>query len=353
MAMAVTPAAAVEAPDPEGGSAALRWCLKFRRKARTTGQRLLSKKVPWIVQSLRDERERAGSSRDAAPLCHQHRLIVGCLWLWYEELRREEEGLPRLRASAAIPDELGGVTEDSSWKSCSSDGSPVAADLVPFLQQALAQLGAAASDGHTSLVDGSDAASCCLTEATLSELAECVLYWERMYDCVNEKLLGEKPLTHALKLLAAQPREGLWLEFGVAGGGSLCEIAEVARQIGPPGTLGRPSRVYGFDSFDGLPEDWRHGIGTGAFASGGKPPDVLGKYAEDVELVLGLFGDTLESFLQQQPANEPVALVHIDCDLYSSTVARQMGGSQQALPTICHGSAPVAAAPSGGEPAGV
>ena len=39
--------------------------------------------------------------------------------------------------------------------------------------------------------------------------------------------------------------------------------------------------------------------------------------AKNVELVVGLFQDTLEPFLKRVPG--PFAVVHIDCDIYSST----------------------------------
>ena len=39
--------------------------------------------------------------------------------------------------------------------------------------------------------------------------------------------------------------------------------------------------------------------------------------AKNVELVVGLFQDTLEPFLKRVPG--PFAVVHIGCDIYSST----------------------------------
>ncbi|MET0763366.1 MAG: class I SAM-dependent methyltransferase [Blastococcus sp.] len=101
--------------------------------------------------------------------------------------------------------------------------------------------------------------------------------------------------------LARAPQEGLFLEFGVASGSTLEVIVERA----PAHT------VYGFDSFEGLPEDWRPGFPAGAFATE-KLPDVPG-----ADLVVGLFEDTLPAFLEQHPG--PVAFLHLDADLYSST----------------------------------
>jgi predicted O-methyltransferase YrrM len=102
--------------------------------------------------------------------------------------------------------------------------------------------------------------------------------------------------------LKAAPPEGLFLEFGVATGGTLKVIAELA----PVGS------VYGFDSFEGLPEDWRSAYVAGTFAVDA-PPEVPG-----AELVVGWFDDTLPGFLADHPG--PVGFLHLDADLYSSTV---------------------------------
>ena len=95
---------------------------------------------------------------------------------------------------------------------------------------------------------------------------------------------------------------GLYLEFGVATGSTLRVITDAA----PAGS------VYGFDSFEGLPEHWRMGYSVGQFATA-ELPDVPG-----AELVVGLFDATLDPFLEAHP--EPVAFLHVDADLYSSTV---------------------------------
>ncbi|HQT64661.1 MAG: hypothetical protein B7Z75_05185 [Acidocella sp. 20-57-95] len=94
---------------------------------------------------------------------------------------------------------------------------------------------------------------------------------------------------------------GLFLEFGVATGRTLRIIAETY-----------PGKVYGFDSFNGLPENWREGYAAGAFAQ--QPPETL----PNAELVIGLFDQTLPSFIVRN--REPISFIHIDCDLYSSTV---------------------------------
>ena len=71
---------------------------------------------------------------------------------------------------------------------------------------------------------------------------------------------------------------------------------------------------YGFDSFEGLPEAWTLGAKAGAFSIGGNLPPVRG----NVRLTKGFFEQTLPGFVAQH-RGETIALLHVDCDLYSST----------------------------------
>jgi hypothetical protein len=98
--------------------------------------------------------------------------------------------------------------------------------------------------------------------------------------------------------------EGHYLEFGVWYGGS---IKFIARQI-------RGKDIHGFDSFKGLPEDWSgHYYTKDSFNMDGKPPRVPG----NVHLHPGWFSQALPRWLETHPG--PVAFIHIDCDLYTST----------------------------------
>lgn len=96
------------------------------------------------------------------------------------------------------------------------------------------------------------------------------------------------------------------LEFGVFDGTSLRWWSTNL----PPG-----SRLVGFDSFQGLPEDWNERNPRGMFDRGGIPPELDG---EHIELVIGSFQETLPGFLHRWQPALPV-VVHLDADLYSST----------------------------------
>lgn len=110
------------------------------------------------------------------------------------------------------------------------------------------------------------------------------------------------PTRVLLRALAAAPASGLTLECGVYFGRSLRLIARASS-----GT------VHGFDSFEGLPEAWNPREGAGAYSTGGRLPQVEG----NAVLHRGWFEDTLPPFFAQ--TSEPVRLLHVDCDLYSST----------------------------------
>ena len=97
--------------------------------------------------------------------------------------------------------------------------------------------------------------------------------------------------------------EGLYLEFGVFSGKTINFIAE---QVGPE------QMVHGFDSFQGLPEQWG-ALAEGTFNKDGQLP----KVSENVKLHKGWFDQTLAPFVKANP--QPVAFLHADADLYSST----------------------------------
>lgn len=98
----------------------------------------------------------------------------------------------------------------------------------------------------------------------------------------------------------------LYLEFGVSSGRSMRCWSELLRDPG--------SYLHGFDSFEGLPEDWVAEDKKGAYSTGGRPPEIQDGR---VRFFKGLFEDTLPSYTP--PLDFERLIVNIDCDLYSST----------------------------------
>lgn len=114
--------------------------------------------------------------------------------------------------------------------------------------------------------------------------------------------MKNKTLQAAIQILP----EGLThvLEFGVYQGRSIRALRE---------NLPTKYKLFGFDSFEGLPEHW---TGTNTtpkqFSTQGRIPEVDG-----VKFYKGWFEDTIPQYLK---VARPIALLHVDCDLYSSTV---------------------------------
>lgn len=113
------------------------------------------------------------------------------------------------------------------------------------------------------------------------------------------------PLIWVLEQSLVAP-DGLWLEFGVGTGRTLRMIADTALA----------HEVFGFDSFEGLPEDWVGHFTRGFFSTNGVPPEV----PANCRLIKGWFEDTLPAFCEARlMAGAKLRLLHVDCDLYSST----------------------------------
>lgn len=107
-----------------------------------------------------------------------------------------------------------------------------------------------------------------------------------------------------LRYAALMAKPGIACEFGVFGGASLSQIRNYRK---PP--------VFGFDSWQGLPEEWNIADGVtyeaGHFARE-KPTD----FATGVQLVEGWFNETIPQWLAE--TDGMIQMLHVDCDLYLS-----------------------------------
>jgi hypothetical protein len=99
--------------------------------------------------------------------------------------------------------------------------------------------------------------------------------------------------------------EGHWLEFGVRSGTSLGWTIQA-----------RPTQIiHGFDSWEGLPEQWNTGGKTFRAGAMAVPMPTVPSH---IQLHQGWFDQTLEPWLERYPG--PCAYIHIDSDLYSSAI---------------------------------
>jgi O-methyltransferase len=102
----------------------------------------------------------------------------------------------------------------------------------------------------------------------------------------------------------------MYLEFGVAGGNSFNKFVSLNDNSG--------SRFYGFDTFEGLPEDW-----GGFFKKGDMSHDVPNLEDSRAKYIKGLFQDSLVPFLdahRDEIKQAEVRIIHMDADLYSATI---------------------------------
>lgn len=99
----------------------------------------------------------------------------------------------------------------------------------------------------------------------------------------------------------------LFLEFGSFEGHSIRYFAA--------GFSNEASRFFGFDSFEGLPENWGSKI-KGTFSTKGNLPEVQDAR---ISFVKGWFQDTLPPFEGMDKEFDAI-FVHMDADLYSSTL---------------------------------
>ena len=166
--------------------------------------------------------------------------------------------------------------------------------LYPSLKQALSRVGSYLSPGLMHQING--------VHNYLH-----VGWWMRHHGHEIPARFDDRPQLY--RFLAKTVSEPVtYLEFGVFQGDSLRCWS---------GLLQHPdSRLVGFDSFEGLPEKWRMAADQGTFDLKGMMP-----VFEDprVHLVKGWFSDTLPPFLTAFAPPDNL-VVHLDADLYSSTI---------------------------------
>jgi hypothetical protein len=142
------------------------------------------------------------------------------------------------------------------------------------------------------------------------------LHSAQVIKCNNKSKRSQRysHLTHALKKVSLS---GHVMEFGVYQGLTLKIISDHFYN----------QTVWGFDSFEGLPEPWfmmssqsgpRHPAGR--FALDKKELSVVvDQFAKrNVKLAPGWFNQSIGPWMNDNPGS--VAFLHIDCDLYSSTL---------------------------------
>ena len=99
-----------------------------------------------------------------------------------------------------------------------------------------------------------------------------------------------------------------YLEFGVAKGVSFKYWIQKNKN--------ENSKIFGFDTFTGLPEDWL-GYKSGAFSTNGFSPDIDGDTRG--QFLKGLFQNSLPDFTKTTDLNRRL-IIHLDADIYGATL---------------------------------
>jgi len=97
-----------------------------------------------------------------------------------------------------------------------------------------------------------------------------------------------------------------FIEFGVSAGHSIKWWAE---HICHP-----DSRFFGFDTFEGLPENW------GTFSKGDMNSRIPQIDDERITFVKGLFQESVPNFIRDKNLRQHRKVIHLDADLFSSTL---------------------------------
>ena len=149
------------------------------------------------------------------------------------------------------------------------------------------------------------------------------IYRSKMTTLIEEDQL--KPvITAAIEFLEKniQGKIGDYLEFGVYNGTSLSIAYDTIHKHNNMTT-----RLFGFDSFEGLPPEaksdddgkWFQGQFKCTYKTTVKKLNAKGVDLNRVTLVKGFYSDTLNQELKNKYNLKTASLIMIDCDLYSST----------------------------------
>lgn len=130
----------------------------------------------------------------------------------------------------------------------------------------------------------------------------------RVFEWRGEQSITKQRIAHIEWLLGECIEDGDNLEFGVYKGFTLNSCADY-----------EPDNIFwGFDSFKGLPEDWKLNETFTVSKHTRWNLDALPEVRDNVRLVPGWFYQTIPHWLKQGNSQGHIRWLNIDSDLYSS-----------------------------------
>src|SRR5262249_10852493 len=117
-------------------------------------------------------------------------------------------------------------------------------------------------------------------------------------------------------------REVTIIEFGVAAGGGLLGMCDLAKRVTE--ITGVKIKVVGFDTGVGMPPPVDYRDHPDLYQAGDFPMDqesLRKKLPSNARLIIGELGDTVPRFLAELNTEAPIGFVPVDVDYHSSAVA--------------------------------
>tara|TARA_Y200000002_G_C22616401_1_gene636210 strand:+ start:520 stop:1245 length:726 start_codon:yes stop_codon:yes gene_type:complete len=134
-------------------------------------------------------------------------------------------------------------------------------------------------------------------------MLECFNYFEKHFNnSLHLDNVSIRQYAIERSLLNDKEKKKFYLEFGVWKGQSANFFAQYL------------DKLYAFDSFEGLKEDW---VGTEASKNHFSLNKKIPKLNKKIEPIIGFIQDTLTDFLEKN--NPEINFVHFDMDTYEST----------------------------------
>jgi hypothetical protein len=140
------------------------------------------------------------------------------------------------------------------------------------------------------------------------------------FDVVVRRPNAYSLLHQADKASALGKRRAVAVEFGVAAGAGLLNMAAIAKKVRE--VTGVEFEIYGFDTGSGMPPPRDYRDHPELYAAGRYPMDIERLHAalpSNTHLVIGELTDNVPSFLASLTPDVPLAFVSIDVDYYWST----------------------------------